>query len=109
MLLANKCDLKNEIAQQRQQMDRFCEEHGFAGWCLICFCLVLLSVCVLTVDCLRFETSAKEGTNVEKAADKLVDSILKNDVALAPQKADTVDISRPAAGAEAPKEKGCCS
>jgi len=56
VLLANKIDLaKDEFAQSREQMDKFCKEHGFVGW---------------------FETSAKDNLNIDKATQLLVKNIL---------------------------------
>lgn len=82
-----QCDLKNDIATQRAQMDRFCKEHGFVAW---------------------FDTSAKEGTNVEVAADCLVDEILKNDTQ-AVAKPDHGGVSLAAPAAKTEKSGGCCS
>lgn len=60
VLLANKVDLaKDEFAQIREQMDKFCKDHGFVGW---------------------FETSAKDNTGIDNAAQLLVKSILEHDV-----------------------------
>ncbi|KAK2954672.1 putative Ypt/Rab-type GTPase ypt7 [Blattamonas nauphoetae] len=57
ILLANKCDLvKNSI--NPTQLDLFCKENGFVKW---------------------FETSAKDGTHVEDAANFLVKQILETD------------------------------
>jgi len=59
VLLANKCDLAKEgFARNAAQMDKYCEEHGFAGW---------------------EETSAKDNINIDKAAKFLVSKILEND------------------------------
>ena len=53
MLLLNKCDLgKSHFSNE--QLDLFCQKHGFIGW---------------------MEVSAKEGTNVNSAFDKLVDAV----------------------------------
>jgi len=60
VLIANKCDLAKEgFARNTAQMDKFCEEHGFAGW---------------------FETSAKDNINIDTAAKFLVARILENDI-----------------------------
>jgi len=57
VLLANKCDLAKEgFARNAAQMDKYCEEHGFAGW---------------------EETSAKDNINIDKAARLLVSKILE--------------------------------
>eukprot|EP00698_Gefionella_okellyi_P010356 TRINITY_DN2681_c0_g1_i1.p1 TRINITY_DN2681_c0_g1~~TRINITY_DN2681_c0_g1_i1.p1 ORF type:complete len:238 (-),score=41.88 TRINITY_DN2681_c0_g1_i1:65-712(-) len=89
VLLANKCDLKNDIGKSAQQMSRFCEEHGFAGW---------------------FETSAKEAKNVEEAAHHLVQKILEKDIHRAEKEPDVVSIDKAGAAAQpAKKEGGCCN
>ncbi|RUS26242.1 hypothetical protein BC938DRAFT_471031 [Jimgerdemannia flammicorona] len=59
VLLANKSDLLQDGHQQPPnpaEMDKFCEEHGFARW---------------------FETSAKDNSNIDEAARYLVQSILE--------------------------------
>eukprot|EP01120_Amphizonella_sp_Union-15-10_P017213 TRINITY_DN94_c0_g1_i2.p1 TRINITY_DN94_c0_g1~~TRINITY_DN94_c0_g1_i2.p1 ORF type:complete len:215 (-),score=52.44 TRINITY_DN94_c0_g1_i2:168-812(-) len=57
VLLANKIDLaKDGFTKNKEQMDKFCEEHGFCGW---------------------FETSAKDNQNIDKAAHFLVKNILE--------------------------------
>eukprot|EP01088_Endostelium_zonatum_P012735 TRINITY_DN26_c0_g3_i1.p1 TRINITY_DN26_c0_g3~~TRINITY_DN26_c0_g3_i1.p1 ORF type:complete len:222 (+),score=70.96 TRINITY_DN26_c0_g3_i1:140-805(+) len=59
VLLANKCDLARDgFARNTAQMDKYCEEHGFAGW---------------------FETSAKDNVGIDTAAKFLVGQILAND------------------------------
>eukprot|EP01103_Thecamoeba_quadrilineata_P008224 TRINITY_DN17991_c0_g1_i1.p1 TRINITY_DN17991_c0_g1~~TRINITY_DN17991_c0_g1_i1.p1 ORF type:complete len:217 (+),score=34.86 TRINITY_DN17991_c0_g1_i1:44-694(+) len=60
VLLANKIDLQKEAFQKTPaQMEKYCEENGFAGW---------------------FETSAKDSINIDKAAKFLVSKILENDI-----------------------------
>jgi small GTP-binding protein len=77
VLLANKSDLLEE-PQEKEKLDRFCEEHGFIGW---------------------FETSAKDHVNVDEAGAYLVDHILKNDPKVQQRKdRNVVDLSAPAAG-----------
>jgi len=59
VLLANKADLARDPSlKTAQQLDKYCEENGFIGC---------------------FETSAKNNTNIEKAAKALVARILEND------------------------------
>jgi small GTP-binding protein len=59
VLLANKSDLPRDPALKTPQMlDKYCEENGFVGC---------------------FETSAKNNSNIEKAAKALVAKILEND------------------------------
>jgi len=56
VLLANKCDMTKEgIVKNNEQMNKYCEEKGFAGW---------------------FETSAKDNINIDMAAKFLVGKIL---------------------------------
>jgi len=57
-LLANKIDLatgKDGWGKTKEEMDKFCAEHGFVGW---------------------FETSAKDDVNIEGASQELVKHIL---------------------------------
>jgi len=54
VLLANKCDLA-EKKINAEQLDKFCDQHGFVGW---------------------EETSAKDNINIDKAAYFLVQQIL---------------------------------
>jgi len=57
VLLANKCDMTKEgIVKNNEQMNKYCEEKGFAGW---------------------FETSAKDNINIDMAAKFLVGKILE--------------------------------
>jgi len=59
ILLANKIDLvtgKDGWGKTKEDMDKFCEEHGFVGW---------------------FETSAKDDTRIDEAANALVKSVLE--------------------------------
>ncbi|KAJ0061675.1 hypothetical protein NL108_005829 [Boleophthalmus pectinirostris] len=55
VLLANKSD---QLASHSPKLDTFCRENGFVAW---------------------FETSAKENTNIEEAANCLVGHILSNE------------------------------
>ena len=56
VLLGNKCDL-DEAEIDKSQLDKFCNQKGFAGW---------------------FDTSAKLNINIEKAARFLVERILEH-------------------------------
>jgi len=59
VLLANKIDLvtgKDGWGKTKEEMDKFCDEHGFVAW---------------------FETSAKDDTRIDEAANALVKSILE--------------------------------
>ncbi|CAL8277514.1 unnamed protein product [Arctogadus glacialis] len=57
VLLANKCDQGRDefINNNGVKMDQFCKDHGFVGW---------------------FETSAKDNTNINEAANFLVKHIM---------------------------------
>jgi small GTP-binding protein len=92
VLLANKCDLAKEaFCKTPQEMDAYCQEHGFIGW---------------------YETSAKDNKGIDVAAKALVGYILEHDDRRAPEKdpgvirpvAETVPKGKePAAGSG-----GCC-
>ncbi|KJE91811.1 small GTPase rabE [Capsaspora owczarzaki ATCC 30864] len=88
VLLANKCDLAKEgLVKNSAQMDKFCEDKGFAGW---------------------FETSAKENLNIDKACRFLVTKILENTQSNQPAPEEN-GIIRP--GGPEPKQEakgGCC-
>eukprot|EP00039_Didymoeca_costata_P010038 m.134131 g.134131 ORF g.134131 m.134131 type:complete len:221 (-) comp14689_c0_seq2:2738-3400(-) len=59
VLLANKCDLVEEgMAKDFEQMDKYCEEHGFVGW---------------------FKTSAKKNLNINQAMHFLIEKILEKE------------------------------
>jgi len=61
VLLANKIDLvtgKEGWGKTKEEMDKFCDEHGFIAW---------------------FETSSKNNTGIDEAANALVKSILDID------------------------------
>jgi len=89
VLLANKCDMTKEgIVKNNEQMNKYCEEKGFAGW---------------------FETSAKDNINIDMAAKFLVGKILeiykpKNDIS-------PNDIVKPSSGDKKleTKQGACCS
>eukprot|EP01125_Pyxidicula_operculata_P005590 TRINITY_DN1963_c0_g1_i1.p1 TRINITY_DN1963_c0_g1~~TRINITY_DN1963_c0_g1_i1.p1 ORF type:complete len:219 (-),score=50.07 TRINITY_DN1963_c0_g1_i1:189-845(-) len=58
VLLANKIDIVDDQTgwgKSKEEMDKFCQENGFVDW---------------------FATSAKEDIDIDKAAQKLVESIL---------------------------------
>lgn len=57
MLLGNKSDLE-DAQYDKQELDRFCQEHGFLGW---------------------FATSAKRNTNIDTAIEALVINILSHE------------------------------
>lgn len=91
VLLANKCDLEhNYFGKTKEDMDAYCQEHGFLGW---------------------FETSAKDNKGIEEASKALVQYILDNDIKpIAPEAQAGVidDIERkPASGAQS-NDGGCC-
>jgi Ras-related protein Rab-32 len=88
VLLANKCDMTKEgIVKNNEQMNKYCEEKGFAGW---------------------FETSAKDNINIDMAAKFLVGKILeiykpKNEI-------PGGDIVKPTADKKPDTKQGaCCS
>ncbi len=90
VLLANKCDLAKEgFARNAAQMDKYCEEHGFAGW---------------------EETSAKDNINIDKAAKFLVGKILENDINRQQQQKKDENIVKVGHTPEQPKPSngGCC-
>jgi len=59
VLLANKCDQPREgIAANKEKMNEFCQQQGFTSW---------------------FETSAKDNSNIDEAANFLVSKILEID------------------------------
>lgn len=89
VLLANKCDLAKEgLVKNSTQMEKFCEEKGFAGW---------------------FETSAKENLNIDKACRFLVTKILENYQTAQPTQGS--DIIHAGTGDVKTDEakSGCCS
>jgi small GTP-binding protein len=91
VLLANKCDLAKEgFARNAAQMDKYCEEHGFAGW---------------------EETSAKDNINIDKAARLLVSKILERTKGELPEASDARgDKFKVGAddGAKGTSGGGCC-
>jgi len=92
ILLANKCDLVKEgFAKNTAQMDKYCEEHGFAGW---------------------FETSAKDNINIEQSAKCLVGKILENDTNRTVVETVDTSIIKPGKDKPTPDKQGggakCC-
>lgn len=97
VLLANKCDLPDSQVD-KEQLDSFCKEHGFAGW---------------------YETSAKTNHNIEDAVKGLVAACLSHPDAYeahrlknqaASQQAGTVSLAEDEKKKEGAKEGkgGCC-
>ena len=99
VLLANKCDLARDgFARNTAQMDKYCEEHGFAGW---------------------FETSAKDNVGIDTAAKFLVAQILANDNERPNKpdagkenangfKIDSQNNGKPGEDTKKPASTGCC-
>eukprot|EP00727_Mastigamoeba_balamuthi_P005815 m51a1_g1853 putative rab gtpase (218) ;mRNA; r:600625-602018 len=86
VLLANKCDLAKEgFTKTPQEMDAYCEQHGFIGW---------------------FETSAKDNKGIDQAAKHLVGYILEHDERRATEKDPNV-IRSISEAAPAQKKEGC--
>lgn len=89
VLLANKCDLNpKDGGRNKEEMDKFCSDHGFAGW---------------------FETSAKDNVGIDKGAKFLVQKILESDVSRTeadPNVVNPKDVASSGAGEE--KKGGCC-
>lgn len=63
VLLLNKCDL-GKPQSTREEMNAFCEEHGFVAW---------------------FETSAKDGRNINISFARLVEEVMKDPLAPVPE------------------------
>eukprot|EP01090_Pellita_catalonica_P003920 TRINITY_DN1362_c0_g1_i3.p1 TRINITY_DN1362_c0_g1~~TRINITY_DN1362_c0_g1_i3.p1 ORF type:complete len:221 (+),score=44.81 TRINITY_DN1362_c0_g1_i3:143-805(+) len=91
ILLANKCDLaKESFTRNTAQMDKYCEDNGFAGW---------------------FETSAKDNINIDVSAKALVAKILENDTNRIVREEDEQKFKLDTDKAPPAKEKksgGCC-
>lgn len=92
VLLANKSDLLDDLSsfyKTKDEMDAFCEEHGFHAW---------------------FFTSAKNNWHIEDAAASLVQKILENDTknknAVAPVRDEVIRATD--AAPEEKKKGGCC-
>lgn len=86
VLLANKCDLSKEgLVKNKNQMDAYCEEKGFASW---------------------FETSAKENLNINSATEHLVQKIIENGQGQLSTEPDQSGIK---VKADDSKVSGCCS
>jgi small GTP-binding protein len=88
VLLANKADLaKDGLPKSSQELDDFCEAHGFAGW---------------------FETSAKENIGVDKASKFLIQRILENTYTAKEDDSNVIDPSAPPQNAGAEEGNRCC-
>ncbi|XP_058163588.1 ras-related protein Rab-32 [Dasypus novemcinctus] len=87
VLLANKCDQKRDGDHSPAQMDRFCQEHGFASW---------------------FETSAKDNINIDEAARFLVETILANQQSFAAEENDEGKIKLHQEPLAAGSKSQCC-
>jgi GTPase SAR1 family protein len=98
LLLANKCDLKQQRAVTAEEVERLAKEQGFIAWCAPLLSLQRPPPPQPHVGrgprpdpggggggggC-RYETSAKDNTNVDKAMMKLVETILADDAASQP-------------------------
>eukprot|EP01060_Flectonema_neradi_P040999 TRINITY_DN954_c1_g1_i1.p1 TRINITY_DN954_c1_g1~~TRINITY_DN954_c1_g1_i1.p1 ORF type:complete len:216 (+),score=58.01 TRINITY_DN954_c1_g1_i1:64-711(+) len=90
VLLANKCDLSPlSDFKTNEEMDAFCEEHGFVGW---------------------FETSALKDINIKPAFEELVKHIVANDNPKAEQKGskkETLTLTMPPASKDGNKTCKC--
>lgn len=76
VLLANKSDLVSDGHGQHvnpAEMDELCEKHGFIKWQVE---NKMRMDCILIYATFRFETSAKDNTNIDEAAKFLIKSIL---------------------------------
>lgn len=80
---------KEGPGKNAEEMQRFCEEHGFAGW---------------------FETSAKNNVGIDEAAKFLVQKILDADINRPTDqgKEDIVNPAEPAKQQPAASQGGCC-
>eukprot|EP01121_Diplochlamys_sp_Union-15-3_P015974 TRINITY_DN535_c0_g2_i4.p1 TRINITY_DN535_c0_g2~~TRINITY_DN535_c0_g2_i4.p1 ORF type:complete len:237 (-),score=57.30 TRINITY_DN535_c0_g2_i4:55-720(-) len=88
VLLANKIDLaKDGFTKNKDQMDKFCQDHGFSGW---------------------FETSAKDNLHIDDAAKFLVDNILEKVTQQEEQPSSNGTI-RVGETAPPPQQSGNCS
>ena len=87
--MANKCDVgtKEGPGKNSEEMLKFCEEHGFAGW---------------------FETSAKNNVGIDEAAKFLVQKILDADITRAPVDEDTVNLDQNPPKPNQQPSGGCC-
>jgi Ras-related protein Rab-32 len=74
------------LGRNKEEMDKFCAEHGFAGW---------------------FETSAKDNVGIDKGAKFLVQEILKSDVSRGKETDD--DVVNPKNPPPPEQKSGCCS
>lgn len=80
---------KENLANNNQQMNEFCQDKGFIGW---------------------FETSAKDDINVEQAAKFLVSKILEKENALKQEEEkQTTDKLVLGQDSNQPKKGKCCN
>lgn len=88
VLLGNKADQKKTgLSQNKEEMDRYCEERGFSAW---------------------YETSAKANSGINEAAKFLVEEILKNDEAFSTRDRDP-DLLDVGKGSDEIKSSSCCN
>jgi len=88
VLLANKCDMAG-LSRNSEELTRYCQENGFATW---------------------FETSAKNGTNVDEAVNFLSLRMLDNHSQENSGGGEEDDLVRPGLADPAAKKSdgGCC-
>lgn len=102
ILLANKCDVEDANLDS-SMYDSFCKEHNICAW---------------------FETSAKDGTNIEKAMHFLIDKVLHLPAVTPVETSESIVLPNKSRDhmfgdvvynnfkesfeREVPKEKGCC-
>jgi len=104
-----QCDLAKEgFARNAAQMDKYCEEHGFAGW-YVCSTSFLSYSTNLHMK-KREETSAKDNINIDKAARLLVSKILertKGEIPDTPDGEGKFKVTDDGGGKKG-SEGGCC-
>ena len=111
-----QCDLAKEgLVKNSEQMNKFCEDKGFIAWCVGPGTLRRRAPRReslgawrraregVRVRC-RFETSAKDNINIDKACRALVAKILENDVSTVKQQ-ESLQLN---SATEAPKQAGGC-
>ncbi len=105
VLLANKCDLPAAEGFQKSagEMDKFVRDNNFVQWFVFCF--VRAQTATLLTLLQRFETSAKDNINIEKAAKFLITRILELDVNRQSATPDVVKLNNTGSSEE---KKGCC-
>jgi len=113
-----QCDLAKEgLVKNSEQMNKFCEDKGFIAWCVRVRDLRFRGTIAEDLmpmgggrasrrrDQRRFETSAKDNINIDKACRALVAKILENDVSTVKQQ-ESLQLN---SATEAPKQaSGCC-